>query len=322
MHLILITYENKWKNDTFRNFHYMTIDFIEKYGFKLIDLSFVNTNSNLKDKLTEYQNVESIFYIENHDEVMIYELYNDFFKIDVPKFIFVDDYHKFPEKKVNYYEQFDMVFTPYYNSIIKKYPDIENKVVWCPHGFSPYFDVPFNQNPKNKILLSGGIGLFYPLRKIMKNIKDRYKDQIQYLKHPGYKQFNYEDTNNRFSVGSNYANTLNSFICCFTSCTIIDYIVSKYFEIPACGSLLFAQIPNNDELDKLGFIDGVNFISCSKENMEERIKYITDPKNKDEIDKIRHQGYLFVREKHTLKQRTEVIYNEIINFLNNKNTEV
>jgi hypothetical protein len=42
-----------------------------------------------------------------------------------------------------------------------------------------------------------------------------------------------------------------------------------------------------DELVNLGFIDVVNYISCSLTNMQEKIAYILYPNNLEEINKIR-----------------------------------
>ena len=42
-----------------------------------------------------------------------------------------------------------------------------------------------------------------------------------------------------------------------------------------------------DGLKEIGFIDGENYISCNKENLIEKIEWICNGKNRDEVDRIR-----------------------------------
>ena len=83
------------------------------------------------------------------------------------------------------------------------------------------------------------------------------------------------------------------------------YIVQKFFEIPGSGLLLLAydkhvKVP----LEKLGFVDGVNYISVCEDNLEEKINFIFDPENNELIEKIRLADYTFVNSTHTHKIRT------------------
>jgi hypothetical protein len=66
---------------------------------------------------------------------------------------------------------------------------------------------------------------------------------------------------------------LSTFICCFTCCGNLatPYIINKFFEMPASGSLLLAYDEFVKEpLAQLGFIDTVNYISCTRHNIAEK----------------------------------------------------
>lgn len=312
MKLLLATYKNKWEKDILRSFYYLINILKDKYGYTLIDLSDYPLNSDFNDIINKFHNVTSILVIENHNEILIHHIFPDFFNNSTKKYLFADDIHKFYDiKKNNYYEKFDKIFVTYYNPFIKLYPHIEkSRIIWCPHGFTEDYLLEFNKNPVNKILLSGAVGLLYPLRKYMVKLqRSELQDKINYLKHPGYKLFDYD--NHKLKIGKSYSKLLNSHICCFTDCLTYGYIVSKYFEIPATGSLLLAQNPQDDKLENIGFQDGINYIQCDQNNIKEKINWVLDPKNKNKVDEIRKNGMMLVRSQHSISHRAVLINDHI-----------
>jgi hypothetical protein len=60
-----------------------------------------------------------------------------------------------------------------------------------------------------------------------------------------------------------------------------------------------------------------NCVFCNKDNLKEKIKYILDPINRQEIDRIRINGKLFIINKHSVDHRAKYI-NDIIYDLNYK----
>ena len=67
----------------------------------------------------------------------------------------------------------------------------------------------------------------------------------------------------------------------------LPYIVSKFFEIPGSGALLLAFVVDIEkELQELGFIDMENYISINKKNFKEKLEWLFDEKNNDEIGKV------------------------------------
>jgi hypothetical protein len=130
-------------------------------------------------------------------------------------------------------------------------------------------------------------------------IKSKNKN-IEYFKHPGYR-----------SVTENckyYSTILNNALCCFTDCAK-DYLLLKFFEIPATGSLLLCEVSDVLEpiIISMGFKDMVNCIFCNKDNVFDKINFILDPINLDIINTIRMNGYIFIRQNHTTDNRGQLI---------------
>jgi hypothetical protein len=76
----------------------------------------------------------------------------------------------------------------------------------------------------------------------------------------------------------------------------------------------FIEGKNNNLNNLFLTYDGVNYISCSLTNLEEKISYILNPDNLEKINEIRKNGYEFVWKYH--KQTDRIKY--IDNFVNNK----
>ncbi len=97
-----------------------------------------------------------------------------------------------------------------------------------------------------------------------------------------------------------FARTLNRLRACFTCASVYQYTLAKYFEIPACGTVLFAE-PTPDLID-LGFRDGENFVAVTPEDFAEKMEhYLLGPQ--DEIDRLSQAGAALVRERHTWEKR-------------------
>jgi hypothetical protein len=60
-----------------------------------------------------------------------------------------------------------------------------------------------------------------------------------------------------------------------------------------------------DVFGQLGFIDKTNYISCTRENIRDKINYIIDKNNLDEINKIRKAGQELIINKHSCQYRLE-----------------
>lgn len=178
-------------------------------------------------------------------------------------------------------------------------PNVQNNY-YFPH--SARWLIAPNKDPINKILVSGATTEIYSDRNFVINLKH---PKIDILKK---KAIN--DTNAIYCT--DFYNYLNKYLCCFVD-TARDYTLAKIFEICGSGSLLLCMNSNIiDIFDKLGFIDGINYITCTRENIIEKIDYITNPINIEEINKIRNRGFEIIKEKHNYEYRYKVFL-EILN---------
>lgn len=174
-----------------------------------------------------------------------------------------------------------------------------------------YNALPFNENPIRKCLLSGTIKEEpYPLRHFV--LVHRNKDKIDYIPSPG-SFWNKGRDPKKFYITEAYAKLLHSYLCCVT-CSMswqYNYAVTKYVEIPATGSLLIAT--ECEDVKKLGFVDGVNYVKVDINNVLERIDHVLA--NPDAYTQIRKAGMEFVRQNYSLTkafERLMAIINKVV----------
>ena len=200
------------------------------------------------------------------------------------------------------FERSDLILSCGYSEFEKDYPQFMNKMIFFPKNFgfvSRFRNIKFNKNPKMKCLLPGSLGLsIYPLRNYIK--KHNEKKTIDFgEKIP--KKNRKRGTSPWQYAGGNYIKWLNSYFCCVTSSSIFNYVVGKYFEIPATGSLLLAN--ETEDSKRAGFIPYEHFIPVTKKNAISQIeKCLRDPKK---FNKIRKAGMRFVKENHSVGNRFE-----------------
>ena len=227
--------------------------------------------------------------------------------------LFADDLHmplgyeSKRDSKVLGFALCDLALTSYGYIFDEFYPELHNtkKVVWTPHAASPDFALPFNDQPKNAILLSGAIGPLYPLRLRLKALLEKRNSAIVHHRHPGYAETYDYETDTR--IGRGYAKRIHECKAAFTDAATFRYVVAKHFEIPATGALLVADRIVGEFLRRLGFAENVHYVAVSEENLEESIRYVTDESNRQEIDAIRRRGQQLVRTTHMTSDRARLI---------------
>lgn len=184
----------------------------------------------------------------------------------------------------------------YWYSYKNMYDINETNLIKFPRFVMKNCILQIKKDVKSKILLSGSItNSYYPMRKY-----------VSELKHPSIDRL----PRGANITGENYINYLSEYLCCFTCCLTKDtpYIINKFFEIPASGSLLLAYDEwVKDGLKEIGFIDGENYISCNKDNILEKIEWICDAQNRNEVDRIRKNGNELVIANHTDESRYKFI---------------
>lgn len=72
-------------------------------------------------------------------------------------------------------------------------------------------------------------------------------------------------------------------------------------------SLLLCEDSISNELSSLGFNDNINYISCNKQNLESKINWILDKKNRNQVDEIRIKGMKLIRDFHNTNNRAKYL---------------
>ena len=221
----------------------------------------------------------------------------------------IDDLYPYKDIRKKCIDYADLLIGPYQylfkeKKIIQMYPSIKSKESYhIPYSAveSFYKDLEFNNTPKEKIFVSGAVSQVYPLRKYILT-KQEY---IETLRHPSYNHYKHNIINER------YYKKLSEYLCCFTDASTYKYILLKVFEICSVGSLLLCDESIQDELYCIGFENNVNYISCNKENLESKMKWILNKQNRKIVDEIRLKGMNLVRNNHNTNNRCQT-FNSLI----------
>jgi len=261
---------------------------------KFIDVNQLGKNKgNIKNYLLETYNTIPKYYITFGGIGSLDPIIDELTHI-LKVIIFCDDIHhsrRLAIARVKPYLQSYLNFNTYGYQLNRwTLPNVKNNY-YFPHAVRWTLDI--NKNPINKILVSGMVCDVYPDRIYAINLKHPKIDILKKTTHD----------DKSVPIGINFFKYLNKYLCCFVD-TARDYILAKTFEICGVGSLLLCMNPNLlDIFEQLGFIDGYNYISCTRENIIEKIDYITNPDNRKDIDIIRERGYNLIKEKHTWEYR-------------------
>lgn len=232
--------------------------------------------------------------------------------ISIPKGCVVIDIHFNPKIRKDYFKtnKIDLIFSLTKQSFLSAFPDYSAKLRWWPFAINPSVFKNYQLPKTYKYLLMGQV---YNSDKNTKNkshtpsgkypFRDAVLDKMRnvpgfvFNPHPGH------HAKSSSLVNSRYAKEINKAHIFFTCGSRYHYPVLKFFEIPACYTLLLAE-PVKDILD-LGFIDGENFVACTRKNFYEKAMYYM--KNETERKRITDNGYRFIRENHTVEKRAKQI---------------
>lgn len=309
---LLVVDSGSWKSYVSREFHYIMADLITYHGWKPLETyELLNGRGTVRTKLLDKfgKLPDRILFWECFD--LLTQRREDIAYLDCPKFIFADDLHGWhdgmrPRNLVSF-ALFETVLSTYAYTWDNLYPEFcrTKKLVWIPHSASPDFMLNFNSHPKNSIFLSGSISPSYPLRQEMEKLYAQRSYAITCQSHPGYhSNYNYDSDE---TVGRRFAETINQHRAAFTDSSIYRYVVAKYFEIPATGTLLLADEAVSEQLNNLGFRANEHYISVSKENLQEQVRYVLNEKHHQELDCIRRSAQELVWERHKTSDRARQI---------------
>lgn len=225
----------------------------------------------------------------------------------IPTGLFVNDVHRFVNLRRNYIAKNNIahLFTVARDKFIEVYPEFTDRMVWFPHFVHTELNRNYGLKKDINLLMMGAVNDVYPLRQ--KIIKAYEEDpNFIYHKHPGYQTLSKNEADQHF-IGQRYAREINRAKIVFTCPSVFHYPVIKYFEVLACKTLLLA--PTFDELECLGFVPGYHFVPIDENNFKGKAAYYLA--NKMERKKIAEQGYQFIRQKHSVKQRTNQLVEKI-----------
>ncbi|MBG9536981.1 hypothetical protein ABE42_41550 [Bacillus thuringiensis] len=217
--------------------------------------------------------------------------------------------------QVNYRKQFIInnnikyLFVHYRDAFKNNYNEFIDRMIWFPHYINPEIFKNYNQPKSIDFLMMGCVYPdIYPLRdKILNTLHS--KENFTYYSHPGYQASSYDEKSH--IVGKRYAKEINRAKIFFTCDSIYHYPLMKYYEVLASNTLLLA--PDSKELQDLGFIPNVHFISINEDNfMELGERFL---KSYETLGKrITENGYKMIHKYHTVEQRA-IYFTNIVEFI-------
>lgn len=282
----------------------------EKNGWKILRLEeiFRISKNTLVEKIQTITN--STEYIKNiiffRANTLITRYWEEIKLLETYKILYIDDMHSSKEIQElralgkNFFDYFNLIISTYAYCFRKFFNYIsQDKIYWFPHSFNELFKIEYNTNPINKIFLSGCICEAYPMRQKMLELESKFP--IDVLTHPKY-------CKNRLHniIGKKFIEKINEYRFAFTCCSTLKtpYLIQKFFEIPGSGALLIGYGKHIEpQLIELGFIDMINYVSVSEENLEEKLQWVLNPDNLEQVEQIRINGYNFVNSQHTHENR-------------------
>jgi hypothetical protein len=305
MKYLIIEYN---KNST-RHFHITKIfdELVENHAELYNFLSFDELKNNSNND-TDLKN----FFINKYNEIpefiigfsgvgSFFPIYKTIIKLTKLVFIIDDIHHakSIRKSRIPVINNSEIIFCSYSYQFTRWGLEQPKNLYFFPH--SVRWVCEFNELPINKILISGRVSDIYPDRQYAQNIALKNSNIFDILQC----NISYEtkvcDDNKIY--GKKFYDYLNKYLCCFVD-TARDYILAKTFEICGSGSLLLCMDTNvKNIMGELGFIDGINYVSCNQENFIEKSNWICDLVNRELIDKIRKNGHELIKNNHTWKNR-------------------
>jgi hypothetical protein len=250
----------------------------------------------LPDIISKLNFVPDFIYFDDFESVRgVYGLPTGLNKVNIPKGILFHDVNRIKEDFSSYVKEnkIDLVFAHYRDAFIHYFPQYKNRLRWLPnHVYKPVFH-EYKQERTIDYLMMGKVNKLYPLRMKMYRKMCNMPGFVSHG-HPGYKWFSNKEKTSQF-LDEKYAMEINRAKVFLTCGSKYNFAVGKYFEVPACATLLLAS--GFPELRDLGFIDKKNFVQIDEHNFIDKAKYYL--KHRDERKEIRKNGYKFVHSRHT-----------------------
>lgn len=233
-------------------------------------------------------------------------------QVDIPKGVLYWDVHTTQNefRAFVWKNRIDLIFSFYRDAFSEFFPEFRKKLQWLPnHAYTVEFK-DYELEKEIDFLLMGALSdRIYPLRTRIGREMAGLKGFVHH-NHPGYRDFT-RDEEPDMLVGEAFAREINRAKIFFTDDSIFGYPIAKYFEVPACNTLLLAS--GSQELRDLGFIDGVTFVEVNEQNYLKRAYYYLE--HEEERLKIARRGYDMIRERHTTAVRAREFVGYVQKFI-------
>ncbi|HEV8428029.1 MAG TPA: glycosyltransferase [Pyrinomonadaceae bacterium] len=295
-----------------RELYYIQRDLITTHGWRHIESDNLwQRPGSLEHKLRAVfgELPEIIIFWEAYE--LVYRHIFEMQRLKCRKVFFADDLHwwgrRMREMKTVVFAVSDVILSPYVYRWARLFPElVKKRVVWVPHSASPDFMLALNSGAENSIFLSGAINEAYPLRQRMLQLHREGSYAIKYHRHPGY--YCGYDYQRDGRIGRGYAQRIQQCRAGFADSVFpFSYLVAKFFEIPATGTLLLADETVSGHLKKLGFVAGRHYVPVSQQNLKDQMEYVLSENNHAELDQIRRAGQSLVHEQHKTSDRARFI---------------
>lgn len=193
-------------------------------------------------------------------------------------------------------ENIKHIFTSCTEAFCTLYPEFMDRMIPAPQHVNTNIFKDYGLPKTIDYLLMGQEDpRYYPLRhKIVQTMQD--KAGFVFHRHPGYREFKDDED---LYVKEKYAREINRAKMFFTCNTVSNYVVAKYFEAPACNTLLMA--PTSPGIEYLGFEPGVNFVNIDNIDFMDKAEYYLA--HEEERRLIARSGYEMVRARHSTARR-------------------
>ena len=281
----------------------------EKFGFKIV---FCDSIGQIPDDLETV-----LVFAGPHGKQLMLDMTSIPTQIKV--IMYLSGSHCFPHTNkiiINALERCDKVICGEFQSFEERWSQYLDKFIFFPSCFAPherYAGLKYNESPVMKCLFSGcNKAKHYPMRHYLKGQifgDSELQKLVDTIRHPRWVKIDPDTEEPRplneweieVPMGDAYAKCLNKYFCSIATSSTHNYAVAKYFEIPAVGTLLLANI--TPDVEKTGLIAGKHYVPITQKNIVSQIK---DCLNKPEkYEEIRRNGMEYVRKNHSVNNRIE-----------------
>jgi len=328
----VITYYENLRSMYSSKFFHIVDDILNINGYTL--LYDISKSQSVPCKI-KYNNLKLDYLLDNNPSIdtilffnfhiahypLLSELFENLQEIKERKiriYVYYEEFaytHKIIQNRINTEceKYIDILFSPSVKHSMS--PECLKKFIFVLYYASKDFNIDFNDNPTEKVSLTGFISEHYAPRVLCKKLSEEHTEIIEVLDHPCTSCAKLKGTNHQI-IGKNYCEYLSGYLCGFTSPSywkfydeIAIYPIAKHFEIMASGSLMMTSRSIINIMKRASIYPDVHYIEYedTEESIFETIKYVLDSGNRDRIDQIRKSGYRLTKQYHMSTDRAEFI---------------